>query len=450
MKDYVVPAAILLVCGIVVAATVRDARESAAASAVAVPREAPDATSRVELARTVQQMTARLQAQPDDARAVIRLADALIRVQRVDNDGAAVVRAERHLRTFLARSPDHYDAQRMLAAVLLSQHRFADAVRVAQQAQAVDPQDPWNYGVMGDGYLELGDYDRAFEAFDRMGQIRPGPPSYARTAYAFELKGDLETALELMRRAGDGTTPNDPEAQAWHYAQAGSLLLQQGRLGDAKREFERAAATFPDHPYAMTGLARLKIAEGDAAGALSIYERMLARAPTPELAAAAGDLHAWMGAPDEAERFYGLAERLERDGWADEEPQPQALARFLAERDRDIPEAVRLAEQAMRRRRDIFTMDALAWAYFKAGRMAEARRAADEALRTGTRDPRLLYHAAAIYAAGGDRAAAHRLLDRMPSPDLMFDILTAPAARRLRAELSAASPSTSIKVNGRG
>jgi hypothetical protein len=80
-------------------------------------------------------------------------------------------------------------------------------------------------------------------------------------------------------------------------------------------------------------------------------------------------------------------------------------------------------------------MDALAWSYFKAGRLAEAAEAAGEALRTGTRDPRLLYHGAAIHAARGDRSAARRLLDRMPAPDVPFDILAAPAARALRASL---------------
>jgi tetratricopeptide (TPR) repeat protein len=358
-----------------------------------------------------------------------------MRLQRVGNDGAAVVRAEGHLRAFLARDPDHYDARRMLAAVLLSQHRFADAIRAAQQAQKLDPDDPWNYATLGDGLLELGDYDRAFAAFDRMGQIRPGPPSYARTAYAFELKGDLGSALEMMRRAAEGTTPNDPEALAWHSAQVGNLLLQQGRLGDAKREFERAAAVFPDHPYALTGFARLAIAEGDAARALAIYMRLLDRTPTPELAAAVGDLHQSIGAMADAERHYLLAERLEREGWASEEPQPQALARFLAERDRNIPDALRLAEQAATQRRDIFTMDALAWARFKAGRLEAARHAADAALRTGTRDARILYHGAAIYAACGDRAGARRLLDRILAPAVPFDILAAPAVRALRASL---------------
>ena len=152
----------------------------------------------------------------------------------------------------------------------------------------MNPRDAFNYGVIGDAHLELGEYDDGYAAFDQMGALRPGPPAYARVAYALELKGDLDGALDSMRMAADGTSAHDAEAQAWHYAQIGNLLLQRGRLGDARREFERALFTFPNHPYAMGGLARVKIADGDHAGAFAIDQLFADR--TPEMAFMIGDL----------------------------------------------------------------------------------------------------------------------------------------------------------------
>ena len=60
-------------------------------------------------------------------------------------------------------------------------------------------------------------------------------------------------------------------------------------------------------------------------------------------------------------------------------------------------------------------MDVLASAYLKAGRLDEAAKAAGAALRTGTRDARILWHAAEIRAAQGDRAGALQLMQRIPS-----------------------------------
>ena len=242
---WIVPLASVVAIAFVSVATLRDARQ---ASAAAIPRALPASTpgtSRAELTSTMNEMSAKLASDPGNAAAVVSLASTMIRLQRVNNDGRAVITAEQHLRAFLARKPDHYEARRLLAAVLLSQHRFADAIKEANRTMAADPRDAWNYGAAGDGYIELGDYARAFDAFDRMGQLQPGPASYARTAYALELKGDLEGALEYMRRAAEGTSPNDPESQAWHYAQMGDLLVQLGRLPRARIEFERADANVP-------------------------------------------------------------------------------------------------------------------------------------------------------------------------------------------------------------
>ena len=439
MKRAFIPLALIVAIAFVVVATIRDARQTAAAAStdpVSRPVGALPGTSRLELTRTVEAMTVRLGASANDGVAVVRLADALIRLQRVNNDGRAVITAEEHLRAFLKGNPDHYEAQRMLAAVLLSQHRFGEAIAQANRVSAMDPRDAWNYGAMGDGYMELGDYERAFVAYDRMGQLQPGPPAYARTSHALEIKGDLAGALEYMQRAADGSWSNDPESQAWHYAQLGDLLLQQGRLGDAKREFEHAAATFPDHPLAVTGLARVKIAEGDFQGARLTYQQQLARVPTPDLAAAVGDLSHIMGDQTGAEQYYRMSEQIERAGWGNGVAQPQSLARFFADRDRNLPEAVALAEQAVTSRRDIFTMDTLAWAYFKAGRLAEADQAMAQAQRTGTLDARILYHAAEIQAASGKGPMALETLARIPAPDAIADVRLARAVKTLRARLS--------------
>ncbi|MDQ3069191.1 MAG: tetratricopeptide repeat protein [Acidobacteriota bacterium] len=362
-----------------------------------------------ELADGISAYRARLSASPSDHGAAVALADLLMRKSRVDSDASLAIEAERIVRAALEKDPGNYHATRMLASVLLAQHRFADALPVAERARAVHPEDAWNHGTSGDAWMELGDYDKAFDAFDRMVRTRPDASSYARVAYAREKQGDLDGALRTLRMSAEATGPTDRESLSWHASQAGNLLLRQGKLDDAEREFRRAEHLFAGHPYARAGQARLLVARGSLREALVIVEEDLRKAATPELAAWAGDLCARLGNAACAAERYAEMERLERSGWESEEPQPAALGRMLAERSLKAPEALALAERAAASRNDIFTMDAVAWAAFRAGDLKRASEAATAAMRTGTRDQRILAHAAAIALATGDRARARTL-----------------------------------------
>ena len=125
-------------------------------------------------------MEARLKATPHDAASAVRLADALLRLARVTDNAGLAVNAERALTTVLAADVDRYDARRMLATVLLSQHRFRDAIREAERCQQMHPNDAWPLGVIGDAHLELGEYDRPSppsSGWCRRGRTPPATPA---------------------------------------------------------------------------------------------------------------------------------------------------------------------------------------------------------------------------------------------------------------------------------
>ncbi len=358
--------------------------------------ESKGSTSREDLDSTIASMNARLVTSPGDGRSAVTLADALLRQARVTGNAGLAVRAEAALKAVLDHTPDHYESRRMLAAVYLSQHRFREAITAAERCQQTRPNDAWTFGVVGDAHLELGDYPEAFAAFDRMAALRPDSASYARASYARELQGDLDGALHLMTMAAEATAPQDPESLAWHYAQIGHLYLEMNRVDEARRAFEHANFIFPDHPFASDGLARVEDAEGRTSSALALIMKRLAKSPSPADAAFAGELLERLGRTDEAERQYQLAEA----GWRVDAPEPAKLARFLADHHRHLDAAVHMAEQASADRHDIFTEDALAWAYFRDGRVSDARKAIARALRTGSRDREIHRHADAILAAG--------------------------------------------------
>jgi tetratricopeptide (TPR) repeat protein len=352
-------------------------------------------TSRDGLQQTIQEMERRLREHPDDATAAVSLADALLRQARVSGTAGPALRAETALKQILHDDPQTYDARRMLGAVYLSQHRFREAIREAERASAERPTDDWNYGVMGDGHLELGEYEQAFAAFQKMMDFRPTAGAYARVAYALELRGRLDAALEAMKLSTDATPPSDRESIAWHHAQLGDLYRQLGRREQAALEYAWADHSFPNHPFAERGMAELLEARGDLDGAVTKFAALMKQSPSPDLAAKLGDLYTAAGRGADASRAYALAEA----GWRFDAPHPAQLARFLADHDLKLEEAVALAERTQADRHDIFTEDALAWCYFKSGRLTDAAAAIARAQRTGTRDRTIISHAAAIQAA---------------------------------------------------
>jgi tetratricopeptide (TPR) repeat protein len=341
-------------------------------------------------------MEGRLRNHPADTAASVLLADALLRLARATADGRPANRAATVLSSALKDTPGHYDALRMLGAIYLSQHRFREALEAAWRAHDRQPDDAWNYGVIGDALIELGEYDQAFATFDAMVAMRPSATAYARVAYARELRGDLDGAVDAIQLSQQAAAAEDSEARAWYAAQLGELYLRMGRLADADREYRRSMFLYPNYPHAMVGAGKVKDARGDRQGALALYLEQLKRTPTLDLAWRIGDLFAQRGASTESERYYALAEELAGPDMAQTEAH---LAVFLADHDRRLSDAVKIAEHVAASRRDIFTEDALACTYYKVGRLRDAMQASERALRTGTRDVRIRSHAAAIRAA---------------------------------------------------
>ncbi len=322
----------------------------------------------------------------------------------------------------------NYDAVKLKAALLLTYHRFDEALEVAQAARAMHPQDSENYGAMTDALVELGRYEEVFETAQMMIDLRQDTSSYARASYLRALHGDTEGAIEMMRSAA--WAAKDPESIAWCRVHLGDELMNAGEVAAAEHEYDVALHVFPDYHTALAAKARARLAADDAASAMEFYKQAQARVPLPETAIALGDLYTSLGRSDEARRQYELVEFIERAGSIESQTYSRNLALFWADRDVKLDEALAIARRERTERADIYTSDALAWCFFKKGQLAEAKAAMDEALRLGTRDARLFYHAGMIHHGIGDRRNAAKYLKRALEVNPSFDVLQADVARQ--------------------
>ncbi|HEY1316150.1 MAG TPA: tetratricopeptide repeat protein [Gaiella sp.] len=348
---------------------------------------------------------------------------------RETGNAAFLPLSERALDEVLASRPKDAIATLALGNLALIRHDFRGALTLGREARRRAPYAARPYGVVGDALVELGRYRAAFATFDRMAALKPSIASYARIAYARELRGDRAGARAAMQLALDASG-GVPEPTAWAHVELAKLALGDGRLRAAAGHLRAALAVFPGYVLALEQASRLQAAEGRLSAAVATARRAVASVPLPQFVALLGDLLDREGRTAEAVRQRATVAAIDRLLATNGLRTDLESAVFRADHHIEPAETVRLARRARASRPSIYGDDALGWALARAGRCAEAERWLDRALRLGTKDALLYFHRG--YAAGcaGDRTAMRAwyrtALDQSPA----FSVRWAPVARR--------------------
>ena len=112
---------------------------------------------------------------------------------------------------------------------------------------------------MCDANVELGHYDEAVAAVDKMMSARPDLRSYARASYLRELHGDRMGAVEAMKFAADAGAAGQ-ENRSWALYNLGNIFLNWGKLDTAEFIYKGILEERPNYAYAMSGLAMVSAA----------------------------------------------------------------------------------------------------------------------------------------------------------------------------------------------
>jgi tetratricopeptide (TPR) repeat protein len=365
----------------------------------------------------------------DNATAYALLGLAYQQRARETADPTDYARSERALRRALSRDSKDLYALGGLGSLALSRHRFREALAFGRRAQRVSPTTARTYGVIGDALLELGRYERAFRAYDRMASLKPSLSAYARVSHARELLGDRRGAAAAMRLAVDAAGAR-AEPLAWTRVQLGKLHFSSGRVRAAALEHRAALAAFPDYVYALDGLARTEAARGRLTRAIALEQAAVERYPLPELVGFLGDLYRASGRPQDARKQYGLVSAIEQLLVANGVRIDLETALFDVDHGLRLGRSLELARQAQRARPSIDGDDVLAWALMRNGRCDEALVYSKRALRLGTRDALKFFHRGMIERCLGDQASARDWLSRALRLNPHFSLLWSPVSRR--------------------
>jgi tetratricopeptide (TPR) repeat protein len=342
------------------------------------------------------------------------LAAAYLTLQRETGDIQDAVRAEAAARRSLELlGRGNVPARTRLCRSLLAQHRFPEALTIAREAASIDPKVTL---LVADIQLELGDYDAARRSLAAGDPEPENLNEKVLRAKLASIEGDTERALRLVREAAaaaDNLTDLPAETAAWFHVTLGHTLIDLGRLDDGDSALHAALSIYPRDYRAMTGLAESAAFRDDWKGVISWAGRALELAPqNPEAIILCIEAHTAQGQKEAAEQQRQALKNL-----AHSFPRiyDRHWARFCADHDTDLDEALDLARKDLELRKDIQAHDTLAWVAFKKGLPSDANSAIRAALGRWTADASLYYHATLIARAAKDPATAASYLARARS-----------------------------------
>lgn len=346
----------------------------------------------------------------DPAHYQILLASAYVQKSRETTDFSYLDHAVSILNEVLSEDSANYEALRLLTETQLERHLFSTAAESSRRLIQISPADSWNWGTLGDAYIEMGEYDKGAEAYQKMVSLRPDLASYNRAAHYRFLYGDVAGAVAIMKQA-IASGSSSPENVAWCMVDLGNIYFKRGQYALALQSFTDALRTFKNYHPAYAGLGRVLAETGDPTQAIESYLRAQEITPLPDYAAALFDLYKKTGQNNLAAKQMELLEVIDKVSIANGEKANRNLALAFADHDVRLGRALQLAQGELEFRRDVYSYDALAWALYKNHRIAEAQQYMEKALALKTPEPMFRLHSELI-----SRAAAS-LSPSAPPPE---------------------------------
>lgn len=365
--------------------------------------------------KAVEKLQESVKKNPADKKSLTALANYMVMESRASGnyqyyDAAAL----QYINDVLGMEPNHYEALCLKALVQLSQHHFSEGLSTAEALRQKYPFSAFVYGILVDANVELGQYDSAVAAAEKMMEIRPDLRSYARASYLREIHGDYAGAVEAMQAAIEAGNPGD-EATEWSRVQLGQLYEDMGQLTNASEQYTLAANNRPGYPYPLAGLARVATAGKEFDKALALYLQADSAVSGLLFKEDIADIYRLMGYTVKAIEISGKA-LAEMETMAAKAIGDESVGHYsdkeMAEtyiKNENFEKAVQHAMAEYNRRPgNIDVNETLAWAYYYKGENEKALQYLSAALKTKSCNPRLLCRAGLIYLKQGNKTVAKK------------------------------------------
>ncbi|MBP6023062.1 tetratricopeptide repeat protein [Ferruginibacter sp.] len=343
------------------------------------------------------ELKAKLAAQPADIKTRLQLATIFITEQRITGEHHFYYPAiEKILNGVLSIDPKNFEATVYKASLRMSQHQFADAKKLAEEAKTINPDNAYVYGILVDANVELGNYEEAVAMSDKMQALKPSLESYSRASYLREIYGDYPGAIEAMKLAVKAGLPGS-EPQCWSLNVLGDLYYNTGNWAAAENAYAENLAIRPSYAPSMAGLAKVETKKKNYARALALLDSANAVMPQSSFEEQKADVYAAMGDTKKAmDKYAEVQKLLITDANSGHHSVSLELTKsFIKTNQWDSAKKYATMEYAIRSK-NIDVNNELAWIAYNQKDNAKAKEYLKTALSTGSKNPELLVRATAI------------------------------------------------------
>lgn len=299
----------------------------------------------------------------------------------------------------LALDNKNFEAHVYKASVKMSQHQFAEAKTLAEKAHMLNPDNAYVYGVLVDANVELGNYEEAVKASDKMQALKPSLESYSRASYLREIYGDYPGAIEAMKMAVQAGLPGS-EPWCWSKKTLGLLYEKTGKWNEAEKQYDDILAVRASYAFALEGLSGVERHRKNYPEALDLLEKASAIMPEFSFHEEMADIFSVKGEFEKAKDKYLAVIAMLKEDEKSGHTVSLEMCRVYTKAgmyNQAIEEAMK---EYARRPANIDVNNALAWASFMNNEVGKAREYLKTAFQTGSKDPELLKRASIIKKAG--------------------------------------------------
>ncbi len=269
-----------------------------------------EATEWIKTKEKIAELKQKIAKKPEDTKLRLQAATIFIAEQRITGEHHFYYTAiEKILNGVLSLDPNNFEATVYKASLKMSQHQFADAKKLAEEARAINPNNAYVYGILVDANVELGNYAEAVAVSDKMQTIKPSLESYSRASYLREIYGDNNGAIEAMKLAVIAGLPGS-EPQCWSRNILGDLYYNAGKMKEAEDAYTENLAMRPSYAPSMAGLAKIETDKKNYTKALALLDSATSIMQNNSFGEQKGDVYLAMGDTKKAAEQYKEVQKL--------------------------------------------------------------------------------------------------------------------------------------------